>query len=84
MGASIVRLYRAINKVDPDGTYRWYVDTDGSGLVIEAQGNYNDCAFQATCEIYGHESRYDQVIMPVFTKMEKVMKSLMEAKNDTI
>lgn len=81
MSVSIIRMYRAIHSVDPEGKYRWYV-RPGCEIEIEAMGYVNCVAFQATKEIFGHSSDFKPYFRDVFEKMEKITKALEEATDN--
>lgn len=73
---NINRLYKAMNDVDPEGKYRWYVKADIDEVMIEALGNQDGVAYQATAMIFAHANRYDERFISVMEKMEAITKAL--------
>lgn len=75
MSVNINRMYKAMNKVDPQGKFRWYVTGD-CGVQLEAHGFIEGVSFQASGEIHGDSSNYSKYFQPIFAKMELISKSL--------
>lgn len=76
MSVNINRMYKAMHRVDPNGEYRWYVNSNVD-ITIEAQWSHNGVAIQVRDEIYGHKSNYDEFFQKIKNKMDKLKEALL-------
>jgi len=77
MSVNINRMNKAMHRVDPDGDYRWYINTDNVDVTLEVQWSHGGVAIQICGEIYGHKSRYDEFFQKLKDKMDKLKEVLL-------